>query len=142
MAAERRADVVWEGDLFDGSGTIVSNTSGALPQLPVSWHSRAEDPEGRTSPEELIAAAHASCFAMALSLELAQAGHPPERLETSATVTFQPGEGIKGSALTVRGTVPGISEDEFLKAADAAKAGCPVSQALSVEITLDAQLAA
>jgi lipoyl-dependent peroxiredoxin len=142
MATQRRADVVWEGDLFNGSGTIVSNTSGALPTLPVSWLSRAEEPGGKTSPEELIAAAHASCFSMALSLGLAEAGHPPERLETSATVTFQPGEGIKGSALTVRGTVPGLSADEFAKAADDAKVNCPVSQALrAIEITLDAQLA-
>ncbi len=141
MATDRRADVVWEGSLLEGSGTIVSNTSGALPVLPVTWASRAEAPEGRTSPEELIAAAHASCFSMALSHGLAESGHTAERLETSATVTFQPGEGIKGSALTVVGTVPGLSEDEFLAAAEAAKDGCPVSQALSVEITLDARLA-
>jgi osmotically inducible protein OsmC len=141
MATQRRADVVWEGNLLEGSGTIVSNTSGALPQLPVSWPSRAEEPEGRTSPEELIAAAHAACFAMALSHGLAEGGHAPERLETSATVTFQPGEGIQGSALTVRGTVPGLSEDEFLKAAEDAKDNCPVSQALSVPITLDATFA-
>jgi osmotically inducible protein OsmC len=142
MATQRRADVVWEGDLFHGSGTIVSNTSGALPQLDVSWPSRAEEPNGKTSPEELIAAAHASCFSMALSLGLAEAGHPPERLETSATVTFQPGEGIKSSALTVRATVPGLSADEFANAADDAKANCPVSQALKgIEISLDAQLA-
>jgi osmotically inducible protein OsmC len=142
MATKRKADVVWEGNLLEGSGTIVSNTSGALPQLPVSWRSRAEDPEGRTSPEELIAAAHASCFAMALSHELAGAGHTAERLETSATVTFQPGEGIKSSELTVRGTVPGLSPDEFVAAAEAAKAGCPVSQALAaIEITLAAELA-
>jgi osmotically inducible protein OsmC len=141
MATERRADVVWEGNLLEGSGTIVSNTSGALPVLPVSWPSRAEAPNGKTSPEELIAAAHAACFSMALSHELAQAGHTAERLETSATVTFQPGEGIKGSALTVVATVPGLSEDEFFAAADAAKAGCPVSSALSVPITLDAKLA-
>ena len=111
MATQRRADVVWEGNLLEGSGTVVSNTSGALPQLPVSWPSRAEEPAGKTSPEELIAAAHAACFAMALSHGLAEGGHTAARLETSATVTFQPGEGIKGSALTVRGTVPGISEE-------------------------------
>ena len=141
MATERRAGVIWEGDLLHGGGTIVSNTSGALPQLPVSWASRAEEPNGKTSPEELIAAAHAACFSMALSHGLAEAGHTAERLETSATVTFQPGEGITGSALTVVGTVPGMSADEFEAAAQAAKDGCPVSQALSVEITLDAQLA-
>ena len=141
MATERRADVVWEGDLLHGSGTVVSNTSGALPRLAVSWASRAEAPNGKTSPEELIAAAHAACFSMALSHGLAEAGHTAERLETSATVTFQPGEGITGSALTVVGTVPGMTADEFEAQAQDAKANCPVSQALSVEITLDAQLA-
>ena len=141
MATQRRADVVWEGNLLEGSGTVVSNTSGALPQLPVSWPSRAEEPAGKTSPEELIAAAHAACFAMALSHELAEGGHTAERLETSATVTFQPGEGIQGSELTVRGTVPGLSEEAFLQAAESAKDNCPVSQALSVPITLDATFA-
>jgi osmotically inducible protein OsmC len=141
MATQRRADVVWEGSLLEGSGTVVSNTSGALPQLPVSWPSRAEEPAGKTSPEELIAAAHAACFAMALSHGLAEGGHTAARLETSATVTFQPGEGIRGSELTVRGTVPGLSEDEFRRFADDAKENCPVSQALSVPITLDAALA-
>jgi lipoyl-dependent peroxiredoxin len=142
MATQRKAEVVWRGDLTQGEGTVVSNTSGALPELPVSWPSRAEDPNGKTSPEELIAAAHAACFAMALSHELAQAGHTAERLETSATVTFEPGEGIKSSALTVRGTVPGLSGEDFDRAAQAAKTGCPVSQALAgVEISLDAQLA-
>jgi osmotically inducible protein OsmC len=141
MATQRRADVVWQGNLTEGSGTIVSNTSGALPQLPVSWASRAEEPNGKTSPEELIAAAHAACFAMALSLELADSGHTAERLETSATVAFQPGEGIQSSALTVRATVPGLAADEFERAANAAKEGCPVSKALAgAEITLDAQL--
>jgi len=142
MATERRADVLWRGDLEHGEGTILSNTSGALPQLAVSWPSRAEAPNGKTSPEELIAAAHAACFAMALSHELAQMGHTAERLETSATVTFQPGEGIKSSALTVRGSVPGLTAGEFDRAAQAAKVGCPVSQALAgIEISLDAQLA-
>ena len=141
MATRRTAEVVWEGDLTHGAGTIVSNTSGALPKLAVSWAARAEEPNGKTSPEELIAAAHASCFAMALSAELAQAGHTADRLETSATVTFQPGEGIKSSVLTVRGTVPGLTASDFEQAAQAAKAGCPVSQALAgIEISLDAQL--
>ncbi|HZQ04081.1 MAG TPA: OsmC family peroxiredoxin [Gaiellaceae bacterium] len=142
MATRRRAEVVWRGDLTHGEGAVVSNTSGALPELPVSWPSRAEDPNGKTSPEELIAAAHAACFAMALSHELAQAGHTAERLETSATVTFEPGEGIKSSALAVRGTVPGLAAEDFDRAAQAAKAGCPVSQALAgIEISLDARLA-
>ncbi len=138
MATDRRADVVWQGDLMNGSGVIGSVTSGALPQLDVSWPSRAEEPSGKTSPEELIAAAHASCFAMALSHALAQGGNPPERLETSATVTFQPGEGIKRSALTVRGTVPGMSAEDFRAAADAAKQNCPVSKALAgTEVVLE-----
>jgi lipoyl-dependent peroxiredoxin len=142
MATERRADVIWEGSLMEGSGTITSTGSGALPQLPVTWASRAESPDGRTSPEELIAAAHASCFAMALSGALAKAGNPPERLETSATVTFVPGTGITKSTLTVTGRVPGIDEAAFREAADAAKDGCPVSGALkgNVELELDARL--
>jgi osmotically inducible protein OsmC len=131
MATERRAEVVWQGDLLSGTGTIGSVTSGALPPLDVSWPSRAEEPEGRTSPEELIAAAHASCFAMALSNGLAQGGTPPDRLETSATVTFQPGEGIRSSVLAVRGSVPGLDAEGFRAAAEQAKANCPVSKALA-----------
>ena len=106
---------------------------------PVTWASRAESPDGRTSPEELIAAAHAACFAMALSHALAQEGNPPERLETSATVTFVPGTGITKSALTVHGRVPGIDGVAFKEAAEAAKDACPVSGALkgNVELTLD-----
>jgi len=139
MATERRADAVWKGSLMEGSGTITSTSSGVLPQLPVTWASRAESPEGRTSPEELIAAAHATCFAMALSHALAQEGNPPELLETSATVTFVPGTGITKSALTVRGRVPGIDGVAFAEAAEGAKDGCPVSGALkgNVELTLD-----
>ena len=141
MATERRADVVWEGSLMDGSGTITSVGSGALPQLPVTWASRAESPEGRTSPEELIAAAHAACFAMALSHALAEAGNPPERLETSATLTFVPGTGITKSVLTVKGRVPGIDESAFREAAEGAKDGCPVSGALkgNVELSVEAE---
>jgi osmotically inducible protein OsmC len=142
MATERRAEVVWEGSLLEGSGTITKVGSGALPELPVTWTSRAESPEGRTSPEELIAAAHAACFSMALSHALAQAGNPPERLETSATVTFVPGTGVTKSALTVTGRVPGLEEQGFKEAAEGAKDGCPVSGALkgNVELTLDARL--
>ena len=142
MATERRAEAVWEGSLMEGSGTITSTGSGALPELPVTWASRAESPDGRTSPEELIAAAHAACFAMALSHALAEAGNPPERLDTSATVTFVPGTGITKAALTVRGRVPGIDEGAFQEAAEGAKEGCPVSGALkgNVELTLDASL--
>ena len=143
MATERRAEVVWQGDLMNGSGTIVSDTSGALPQLDVSWASRADEPAGKTSPEELIAAAWASCFSMALSHALAQGGHAPERLETSATLTFQPGEGITRGLLTVRGTVAGMDEDGFRAAAEDAKDNCPVSKALTgiPTVEVDAALA-
>lgn len=143
MAAERRASVTWNGDLMHGSGTIDEVGSGAFGPLDVSWPARAEEASGgKTSPEELIAAAHASCFSMALSGGLAKAGNPPERLRTSATVTFVPGTGITKIALEVRGSVPGLDADGFREAAEAAKAGCPVSKALAgvPEITLDAGL--
>ena len=142
MATDRSAETVWQGDLMNGSGTIAEVPSGAFGPLDVSWASRAEEPNGKTSPEELIAAAWSSCFAMALSNGLAKAGNPPEKLETSATVTFQPGQGITKGALTVRGTVPGLDADGFRAAADDAKQNCPVSKALagvpdvSVEATL------
>ena len=144
MAAERRASVTWNGDLISGSGTIDEVGSGAFAPLDVSWAARSEEASGgKTSPEELIAAAHASCFSMALAHALAQAGNTPERLETSAVVTFVPGTGITKSALTVRGTVPGLDADAFREAAEDAKKNCPVSQALAgvPEITLDAALA-
>ena len=143
MATERSANVVWQGDLMNGSGTIAEAPSGAFGPLDVSWASRAEQPDGKTSPEELIASAWAACFAMALSNGLAKGGNPPERLETSATVTFQPGEGLIKGVLTVRGTVPGMDETAFKDAAEAAKAGCPVSQALAgiPDVTLEASLA-
>jgi osmotically inducible protein OsmC len=140
--ADRTAQVSWEGSLLEGSGTIDSVGSGAFAPLPVTWASRSEDATGgKTSPEELIAAAHAACFSMALSHALAQAGKPPERLETSATVTFVPGTGITKIALAVRGRVPGLDADGFTAAAEDAKRNCPVSQALASvpEITLDAQ---
>ena len=143
MATERQASVVWQGDLTNGSGTIAEVPSGAFGPLDVSWASRAEEPNGKTSPEELIAAAWASCFAMALSNGLAKSGNPPEKLETSATVTFQPGQGIIKGALTVRGTVPTLDEAAFAEAANDAKQNCPVSKALSgiPDVSLDAQLA-
>ena len=143
MATERHASVVWQGDLMNGSGTIAEVPSGAFGPLDVSWTSRAEEPNGKTSPEELIAAAWASCFAMALSNGLAKSGNPPEKLETSATVTFQPGQGIIKGALTVRGTVPTLDEAAFAEAANDAKQNCPVSKALSgiPDVSLDAQLA-
>ena len=142
MATDRTANVVWHGDLMNGSGTIAAVPSGAFGPLDVSWASRAEEPNGKTSPEELIAAAWASCFAMALSNVLAKADHPPEQLETSATVTFQPGEGITRGVLTVRGTVPGLDEDGFRELAEDAKKNCPVSKALTgvPDITVDASL--
>lgn len=142
MATDRRAEVTWKGSLMEGSGTIVSTTSGAIGEQSVSWPNRAEDSPTSTSPEELIAAAHAACFSMALSHGLAQAGNPPDELKTSATVTFQPGEGITKIALTVAGKVPGIDADAFREAAETAKANCPVSKALAgvPEITLEATL--
>lgn len=141
--ADRTARVTWSGALMEGGGTIESVGSGAFGPLDVTWASRAEDSSGLTSPEELIAAAHAACFSMALSLGLASAGTPPDRLETSATVTFIPGTGITKSALAVRGIVPGMDEAAFLEAASAAKESCPVSRALAAvpEITLEASLA-
>jgi lipoyl-dependent peroxiredoxin len=140
---ERRASVTWQGDLTSGSGRIESVGSGALTGLDITWASRSEpDESGRTSPEELIAAAHASCFSMALSHGLAQAGSPPERLAVKATSTFVPGTGITGMRLDVTGRVPGLDEDGFRAAAEGAKQNCPVSKALAgnVEITLDARL--
>jgi osmotically inducible protein OsmC len=128
---------------MEGSGTIVSTTSGAIGEQAVSWAARSEDASaGRTSPEELIAAAHASCFAMALSNTLAKDGHAPDELRTSATVTFQPGEGITRVALTVDGRVSGLDEAAFQQAAQTAKGNCPVSQALAgvPEISLEAKL--
>jgi lipoyl-dependent peroxiredoxin len=144
MATDRRAEVTWNGSLMDGSGAIRSTTSGAIGEPRVSWAARTEDATGgRTSPEELIAAAHAACFSMALSHGLAQAGNAPEQLDASATVTFQPGEGITKIALTVEGVVPGVDEAAFREAAETAKTNCPVSKALAgvPEISLDARLA-
>ena len=143
MATERRAQVIWRGDLMSGSGRIENVTSGAIGGLDVSWPARSEDPGGKTSPEELIAAAHATCFAMALSHGLAQGSHAPERLDTSATVSFEPGEGITKIALTVEGRIPGLDAGAFEEAAKQAKENCPVSKALASvpETTLDAKLA-
>ncbi|MFJ5773034.1 OsmC family protein [Streptomyces sp. NPDC093094] len=141
MATTRSAHTVWEGDLLKGNGVVTFDSSG-IGEQPVSWPSRAEQANGKTSPEELIAGAHSSCFSMALSHGLAGAGTPPTKLVTSADVTFQPGEGITGIHLTVEGTVPGLDNDGFVAAAEDAKANCPVSQALkAVPITLSAKLA-
>jgi lipoyl-dependent peroxiredoxin len=144
MATDRRAEVTWNGSLLEGSGTIDSSTSGVIGGQTVSWKARStDDAGGSTSPEELIAAAHAACFSMALSSGLSKEGHPPDELKTSATVTFQPGEGIVKIALAVEGNVPGIDAAVFQAAADVAKENCPVSKALAgvPEITLAATLA-
>ena len=143
MATDRTVSATWNGSLLEGAGTIHEAGSGAFGPLAVTWASRAEEPDGKTSPEELIAAAHAACFAMALAHGLAQAGTPADQLDTSATVTFQPGEGIIRVALSVRGSVPGIDAETFAAKAADAKVGCPVSKALAgvPEITLDAKLA-
>src|SRR3954451_8887828 len=143
MATRRRAEVKWQGSLLEGSGTIDSTASGAIGGLGVTWKARSEDDHGGlTSPEELIAAAHAACFSMALSAGLARSETPAEELRTSATVTFQPGTGITRIALAVEGRVPGVDEDGFRSAAETAKENCPVSQALASvpEITLEARL--
>jgi osmotically inducible protein OsmC len=141
MATTRTANAHWEGSLLEGSGRVSLDSSG-LGAFDVTWASRAEDPNGRTSPEELIAAAHASCFNMALSNGLAKQGSAPTALDTRADVTFQPGEGITGIHLTVRGQVAGMSAEDFGAAAEDAKVNCPVSQALrATTITLDAALA-
>jgi lipoyl-dependent peroxiredoxin len=146
MAAIRRAEVTWNGSLIEGSGTIDTVTSGALAGLPVTWASRTEAADGRTSPEELVAAAHASCYAMAFSGGLGRNGTPPTRLSVSATVTFDKvdsGWKVASSALTVVGVVPGLDAARFAELAETAKDGCPISGALkgnvalSVEATLE-----
>ena len=141
--ANRTAPAVWQGDLMSGSGVVSAATSDAFTDLPVSWASRTESADGRTSPEELVAAAHASCFCMALSNGLGKAGTPPQRLEVSATVAFEPVEGgfkVASSKLSVRGTVSGIDAAAF---SQAAKDGCPISGALkgNVELSVEATLA-
>jgi osmotically inducible protein OsmC len=147
MAAIRTANAVWRGDLMSGSGVVSASTSGAFSELPVTWASRTESADGRTSPEELVAAAHASCFCMALSNGLGKLGTPPQKLEVSATVTFEPkvegGFKVASSKLTVRGSVSGIDAAGFSKAAEAAKDGCPISGALkgNVELSVEATLA-
>ena len=141
MAATRTAKTHWEGSLTKGAGKVTLESSG-IGTYDVSWAARTEEPNGKTSPEELIAAAHSSCFSMQLSGALAKAGTPPQALDTKAEVTFQPGEGITGSHLTVVGSVEGMSAEDFIKAAEGAKENCPVSQALKgTKITLDASLA-
>lgn len=147
MPAIRRADAIWSGPLATGAGSVSASTSAAFTDLPVTWAARTEASDGRTSPEELVAAAHASCFAMALSGALARAGTPPDRLDVSAEVTFdklEAGWRVVSSALTVVGVVPGMSADDFAAAAESTKDGCPISKALvgnvalSVTATLEA----
>jgi lipoyl-dependent peroxiredoxin len=141
MATTRTAVTHWEGSLFEGAGQVTLKSSG-IGTYDVSWPARSEEPNGKTSPEELIAAAHSACFSMALSNGLAKAGTPPQALDVTADVTFQPGQGITGIHLNVVGSVEGISADDFSAAAKDAKENCPVSQALTgTTITLDASLA-
>jgi lipoyl-dependent peroxiredoxin len=140
MATTRKATTHWEGNLLEGKGNVALESSG-VGTFDVSWPSRAEAANGKTSPEELIAAAHSSCYSMALSHGLAQAGTPPQQVETSAEVTFQPGTGITGIHLTVTAVVPGLDAEGFAAAAENAKQNCPVSKALTgTEITLTANL--
>ncbi len=144
--APRRADAVWTGSLAEGSGEVSLKSSEAAGPLPVTWASRTARSEGKTSPEELVAAAHAACYSMALSHTLGEAGTPPEKLETSVTVTFKEIEGgwkTGSSEITVKGWVPGLDEMAFKEAAEAAKDGCPISGALkgNVELSVTATLA-
>jgi lipoyl-dependent peroxiredoxin len=145
MAAVRSATATWNGDLASGEGTVSAGTTELFRDLPVSWASRTEAPEGRTSPEELLAAAHAACYAMAFSAGLARNGTPPEHLHVEAEVTFDKvGEAwtVVASRLTVIGHVDGISESDFDAAAQDAKDGCPISRALqgNVEISVESTL--
>jgi lipoyl-dependent peroxiredoxin len=146
MAEVRSASVVWNGGLTDGAGMITYLTSGVVSRLPVSWASRTSAHEGKTSPEELLAAAHASCFSMALSSRLAKNGTSPTQLDVKADISFEQGDAgwkVASSTLTVRGTVPGIDEARFAELAEDAKDNCPISQAIkgNVDIRLDATLA-
>lgn len=147
MAQIRKATARWQGDLVSGTGTVSAATTSQFRDLAVSWGSRTEDPAGRTSPEELLAAAHAACFSMALSSRLAKNGTPAKTLETTAAVTFdkkEAGWGITTSALTVRGDVPGIDAAKFRALAEDAKENCPVSAALrgNVALSVSAELSA
>jgi lipoyl-dependent peroxiredoxin len=141
MALTSEATTLWFGDLKSGKGTT-SLDSSDLAEFPVTWAARTEGESGKTNPEELLGAAHSACFSMAFSLVLAENGTPPESLQVTAAVTFQPGEGITGSHLLVNAKIPGISEEDFQRLAEDAKVNCPVSQALGgTTITLEASLA-
>jgi osmotically inducible protein OsmC len=140
MATTRTANAHWEGSLLEGKGRVSLDSSG-VGTYDVSWAARSQEPNGVTSPEELIAAAHSTCFSMALSSELTKAGHNVEVIDTRADVDFQAGQGITGIKLTTRASVPGISPQEFAAFAEGAKSNCPVSAALTgTTITLDAAL--
>ena len=145
LTAVRRASATWSGDLTSGAGTVSAETTGVFTSLPVSWAARTEEPGGKTSPEELLAAAHAACYSMAFSNKLAKAGHAPDRLDVTAEVTFakeEAGWKVATSHLTVRGRVPGISEADFTAIAEDARDGCPISVALqgNVNLTVEATL--
>lgn len=141
MAAESRATTIWEGSLRDGRGATQVEGE-AIPEVEVTWQARVNRTEGTTSPEELLAAAQASCFCMALSDTLSEAGNEPEQLRATATVAFEPGEGVQSSAIEVKGRVPGIDQAAFERAATDARDNCPISGALrgNVEISVDATL--
>ncbi|WP_221585676.1 OsmC family peroxiredoxin [Microbacterium sp. G2-8] len=139
MSVTSEATATWSGTLFEGSGSVTP--ASGIGTFPVNWKARSEGAESTTTPEELIAAAHSSCFNMALSNALAQAGSPAEKISTTASVTFVPGTGVTGSHLNVAATVPGLSEEQFEELAESAKAGCPISQALAgIDITIEATL--
>jgi lipoyl-dependent peroxiredoxin len=141
--ADRTASAVWQGDLFSGSGTVSAVTSGLFTDAGVTWAARTDEPGGNTSPEELLAAAHAACFCMALSNELSSRGHPPARLEATATCTFEPGKGVTTMAIAITADVPGVDDAGFREGLDAAIESCPVSNALrdNVDIQVDGKLA-
>ena len=145
MATTRQADATWSGDLLSGHGTVTAATTHVFADLPTTWASRIGEPAGVTSPEELLASAHASCFSMAVSNELAKAGTPPTSVEVSVAVTgdkLETGWTVLSSAITVRAVVPGATEASFREAADKAKDGCPISKALkgNVELSVEAIL--
>jgi len=145
MAQVRQAEANWSGDLLSGGGSVSASSSGIFSDQAITWRARTEASEGKTSPEELLAAAHAACYSMALSHELSQAGFAPERVDVSVVVSADKtdaGWTVLSSAISVRATVPGVDEATFLEKANAAKGGCPISRAIkeSVEITVEATL--
>lgn len=145
MATTRRADATWSGDLLSGRGTVSAATTGVFRDLPTTWASRIGEPEGVTSPEELLATAHASCFSMAVSNELAKAGTPPTRVAVTVAVTgdkLESGWTVLSSAITLKAVVPGATDESFQEAANKAKDGCPISKALkgNVELSVEATL--